>query len=1146
MSSGKSDSKPQTKATPIIQSIPEIKTDNPIDDPPVQASIESNNHCTQTNVGSVEPPNDVPLAFISSNKIFTNTDNRPHALITANDCEHTMLLDTGSQITVVGTNWIDKLHKNWQSHLQPSQFNITTVDEKAKHSPLGVVDIPYSFMGLTRTIPTYVLSVDTRHPILGTTFLEAFNLDFARRTANGWISIPTFSAGAIPSTKINVTNLDTRTINPLHRMTASQFIGWMYYDESKDRKETCTVETTDPKESEPSLEYEIKTRQEDQEDDVVPSKTACVNTPHNLSPEQNEMIRTVLSLFHHVTTTGKLNKTSKIEHVIDTGDATPVMKKQYPFSPYIVEKVQKELDKMIERDIIMTIEYSPWRAPILAVDKKDGGCRVCLDARELNKLTVPNAYPITDVNHILSRIRKARYLSSIDLSQAFFQIPLAKSSQPKTAFAFGNRLYCFKRMTMGLKGSPSTLAILIDTIFRDLNPYAFAYVDDFIICTETFEQHVKILTIIAKRLADAGLTISPSKSHFCCKRLEFLGYVLSEDGLSANPDKVSAIKEFPRPTTAKEARRFIGAAGWYRKFISNFAEVAAPISELYKGNRKGKIDWNEEAETAFIALKEKLTTTPVLSMPDYKRPFTIYCDASLVAGAAVLTQNFEEGEKVIQYFSKKFSRPQQNYSASERECLAVLLSVEKFRPYVEGVAFTVVTDHAALKWLMTLRDPKGRLARWALRLQAYDMTIIHKAGKHMEMPDALSRAVDLIEIDPRETRDDWYIKMTKMTQSQELDRYKFENGKLYHRLKFTSYSGEKLWVLCVPSEQRLDVIREQHDQYSHQGVWKTYQRTKRYYYWPNMHESVYQYIRKCPTCRSIKPSNENTRTPHGAYREPQLPGRQLAIDLVGKLPLSKLQNQYLFVVLDCFSRFAFVKPLRFATSKAIVQYLKDVVFTRNGCPEIIISDNGKQFVSHTFEEMCKAYNIRHWKTPVYHPQANQVESTNKNIKMALRTYLIDEKSHSNWENFIEKVVQDLNTTPHTSTDHTPFYLSFGREHIRDGREYSQLIDVNPHHSLDPERLKDVQIESREKQADTYEQTKLRRSPRSKVRFFKEGDMVFIPKYKLSSAGEKYAAKLAPGKVQGYIKKCLGENTYEIIDGNQKPLGNHHASKIYTR
>lgn len=1099
---------------------------------------------------TIEPNESIvthPILYISSKKVFRNVDDRPHACITIGDTEHTMLLDSGSQVTVIGQNLISKLDPNWREHLKPTKFNISPVDESHRYIPLGMIDLAYTYMHMTRVIPTVVLDVDTSKPILGQTFLKAFDIDFAKRTASGWIPIPTFSikSGSKNTNTIHVNTLGTVDENSSKRpmMTASQFIGWLSYEEQDDFQHVNSLETAEPIDPKsPDRDFLVT---DNPDDDVIPSKTTCVNTPHNLTKDQQSILNTVLELFQHTTIIGRLNHTDKLEHAIDTGDAKPIMKKQYPFSPYVVKKVQKELDKMLERDIIMTIDFSPWRAPILVVDKKDGGCRVCLDARELNKVTVPNAYPITDVNHILSRIRTARYLSSIDLSQAFFQIPLEKDSQYKTAFAFGNRLYCFKRMTMGLKGSPATLATLIDTIFRDLSPYAFAYVDDFIICTETFEQHMQILTIIARRLTEAGLTISPSKSHFCCKKLEFLGYVLSENGLEANPEKVTAIQQYPRPTTAKEARRFIGAAGWYRKFIDNFAEVAAPINDLYKGNKKGNIEWNDEAEKSFNLLKEKLTTTPVLAMPDYDRPFTIYSDASLIAGAAVLSQKFDDGERVIQYFSKKFTPPQQNYSASERECLAVLLAVEKFRPYVEGVPFTVVTDHAALKWLMTLRDPKGRLARWALRLQAYQMNIVHKAGKHMEMPDALSRAVNLINIKADTTNDSWYRKMMKRCQTESLDRYKIIDNQLFHRFKFTSYGGERLWVLCVPSEQRDEVLKEHHDDYSHQGIWKTYHRMRNSYYWPDMLETIYQYVRKCEACRLTKPSNENTRVQHGRYREPKMPGRQLSIDLMGKFPMSKSKNQYLFVALDCFSRFAYVKPLRFATSQACIQYLRDVVFPNNGCPEIIISDNGKQFVSNAFEEMCKNHKITHWKTPAYHPKANQVEATNKSIKTALRIYLLDEKNHSNWERNLEKLVLDLNTTPHTSTGKTPFYLNFGRENVRSGDEY-KLMDANPHYNRDPERLKDIREEAREVQGNAYDEAKIRRSARTIKRIFNDGAEVFISNNKLSSAGDRYASKLASPKIRAYVKRKIGSDSYELVDKNQKSLGIHHADEIMTR
>lgn len=369
--------------------------------------------------------------------------------------------------------------------------------------------------------------------------------------------------------------------------------------------------------------------------------------------------------------------------------------------------------------------------------------------------------------------------------------------------------------------------------------------------------------------------------------------------------------------------------------------------------------------------------------------------------------------------------------------------------------------------------------------------IIHKPGKHRELPDALSRAVELIDINAKETQDQWYTSLKEKAAKKELDRYKVENELLYHRLKYTSYGGERLRTLCVPIEQGNQILLEHHDNCSHQGLWKVYRRIKTQYNGPRMHETIYQYIRQCDLCKRVKSSNENTKTEYGKYRDPVMPGRQISIDLTGPFTMSKKRNRFIFVVFDCFSRFVFAKPLRDATSAAVVRYLKDVVFPQNGCPEVLISDNGTQFTSHSFEKMCTDRGIQHWKTPVYHPQANQVESTNKNIKTALKIHLAELKNHSSWEDFLEKIVEDSNTKPHTATNQTPYYLHHGREHVKNGNEYKLLIDVNPHHNLDKEGRKDIRQEARETQGDKYEERKLRHSARVPKRLINIGAEVHI-------------------------------------------------------
>lgn len=245
----------------------------------------------------------------------------------------------------------------------------------------------------------------------------------------------------------------------------------------------------------------------------------------------------------------------------------------------------------------------------------------------------------------------------------------------------------------------------------------------------------------------------------------------------------------------------------------------APLTDLTTGESKTTVTWNEKAEEAFLRSKEALTSSAILAAPDYKLPFKIYTDASLVAGAAVLTQEQDGQERVIAFHSVKFSRTQQNYSATKRECLAVISGVEKFRPYIDGVSFTVVTDHSSLRLLQNLREPHDKLARLAVRLQAFDIKFVHRPGKLMTVPDALSRAVDMIEIKSEtNTNDRWYNKMFQLASTNKMSRYKVENGLLYRKRGYGAISSDRLWVLFVPKEKLNAVLIEKHDEQSHVGL----------------------------------------------------------------------------------------------------------------------------------------------------------------------------------------------------------------------------------------------------------------------------------------------------------------------------------------
>lgn len=307
------------------------------------------------------------------------------------------------------------------------------------------------------------------------------------------------------------------------------------------------------------------------------------------------------------------------------------------------------------------------------------------------------------------------------MKDAFWQIPLDIKSRDKTAFVVPGRPLCqFTVLPFGLCNSPQTMCRLMHRVIpHELHERVFVYLDDLLITSATFDEHIELLKKVACLLTEAGLTINVEKSKFLLKQIKYLGYVVGDGCLKVDPEKVQAIKDFPQPTTVRHIRRFLGMTGWFNRFIPNYAIICAPMTDLLK--KKCKLQWNEKAELAFQQLKTALTSAPVLVNPDFSKTFFIQCDACTTGIGGVLFQKADnDSEHPIAFFSKKLNSAQRNYSITELECFAVIMSIKKFRPYIEGYSFVIITDHASLKWLMSQKDLAGRLARWSLKLQGYD------------------------------------------------------------------------------------------------------------------------------------------------------------------------------------------------------------------------------------------------------------------------------------------------------------------------------------------------------------------------------------------------------------------------------------------
>lgn len=415
-----------------------------------------------------------------------------------------------------------------------------------------------------------------------------------------------------------------------------------------------------------------------------PAKTSDENNKYCLTPYQSQQLSAVIDLFPNCEKQG-LGRTSLIQHKIDVGGASPVKQRYYPVSPAVEKLMYEEIDRMLSLGVIEP-SNSAWSSPMRLV-LKPNKVRLCLDGRRLNQVTRKDAYPLPSIDGIFARLPRANIISKLDLKDAYWQIGLTEDSKPLTAFTVpGRPLYQFVVMPFGLCNAPATMCRLVDELIPpDLRNCVFGYLDDLIVVSENFQTHLTILVRLADQFRKSNLTLNLSKSHFCVTEVKYLGYIIGDGGIKTDPEKVEAILSWPVPKNIRQVRGFLGLAGWYRRFVANFSAIVFPITEVLSTKRK--FQWTDY-------LKKLLTTAPILSNPDFSKKFYLHCDASDFGIGAVLVQLDEEGnEKPIAFMSRKLSTAQRNYSVTERECLAAVEAIKRFRCYLELQEFEVITDH---------------------------------------------------------------------------------------------------------------------------------------------------------------------------------------------------------------------------------------------------------------------------------------------------------------------------------------------------------------------------------------------------------------------------------------------------------------------
>ena len=451
----------------------------------------------------------------------------------------------------------------------------------------------------------------------------------------------------------------------------------------------------------------------------------------------------------------KLPFTTRVKADIKTTDENAVYSKTYPYPQALKSEVNKQVEKLLHDGIIRP-SHSPYNSPVWIVPKKldasnEKKYRMVIDYRKLNSKTISDRYPIPDTSAVLANLGANKYFTTLDLASGFHQIPVSEKDIEKTAFSVNNGKYEFIRLPFGLKNAPSIFQRVMDDVLREhIGKICHVYIDDIIIFSKTFEEHLKNLEIILQTLRKANFKIQPDKSEFLKTEVEFLGFIVSEDGLKPNMKKVECIRKYPEPKNLKDLRAFLGLSGYYRRFVRDYAKLAKPLTKLLRGedghrqipknqSKNHAIKLDEEAINSFNTLKDILSSNDVLTFPDFEKPFILTTDASDIALGAVLSQQFPDGERPITFISRTLSSTEENYATNEREMLGVVWALHNLRNFIYGAKLKIYTDHLPLTFTLSPKNNNAKLKRWKAFLEEHDYEMFYKAGKSNVVADALSR-----------------------------------------------------------------------------------------------------------------------------------------------------------------------------------------------------------------------------------------------------------------------------------------------------------------------------------------------------------------------------------------------------------------------